>query len=52
MSGEGIYLYNLALLIPYILADSGTYHDGTYKCGNTAYHVDGTGACKIMEADL
>ena len=49
---ESIDLYDLAGCILFELADARAEQLCADERGKTAYHVDGAGACKIMEAEL
>ena len=52
MARESIDLYDLAACILFELADARAEQLCADERGKTAYHVDGAGACKIMEAEL
>ena len=52
MARESIDLYDLAACILFELADARAEQLCADERRKTAYHVDGAGACKIMEAEL
>ena len=52
MSGERVYPCNLAVFIFYKFSNTGSKDFRANQSAETAHHVDGTGACEIMEAKL
>ena len=52
MTGDSLYLYDLAVLVLNELADTGTKELCADESGDTADHVDSAGTCKIVEAHL
>ena len=52
MTGNGVDLNHLALCIFNILSDTGPKHCSADQCGDTADHMNGAGACVIVEAKL
>ncbi|GFI51506.1 hypothetical protein IMSAGC020_02720 [Lachnospiraceae bacterium] len=52
VSRKCIYFQNFSARIPGKFSDTGTKNFCTDQCGNTAYHMNRTGAGKIMEAKL
>ena len=52
VAGNGVDLCYLAALVLNILADTGSEEGSAHKCSDTADHVNGAGACIIVEAEL
>ena len=50
--GEVVSQDGLGLAVLVILADPGPQDLSAHPSGNAAYHVDGGGACEVMEAQL
>ena len=52
MTGDCVDLCDLAVLVGFKFADSGSKDLGADQGGQTAYHVDSSGAGEIVEAQL